>query len=96
MHRRSEPQGFHATISARYDWSVARQLITFPLRQSYLTTGMLSYNRNVILHKDDDRLSITRDIFRLNSTFARLYNAAASPASRLRSAASLAIKFALV
>ena len=37
-------------------------------------------------------LQITRDFFRLHSTFARLYNAAASPASRLRSAGSLAIK----
>ena len=35
------------------------------------------------------------DIFlRLHPTFARLYNAAASPASRLRSADSLAIKVA--
>ena len=31
-------------------------------------------------------LSITRDFGRLHSTFARLYNAAASPASRVRSA----------
>ena len=37
-------------------------------------------------------LSSTRDFYRLHSTFARLYNAAASPASRLRSAGSLAIK----
>ena len=37
-------------------------------------------------------LLITRDFYRLHSTFARLYNAAASPASRLRSAASLAKK----
>ena len=36
-------------------------------------------------------LQITRDFFRLQSTFARLYNAAASPASRLRSSGSLAI-----
>ena len=36
-------------------------------------------------------LSSTRDFYRLHSTFARLYNAAASPASRLRSAGSLAI-----
>ena len=36
-------------------------------------------------------LQITRNFFRLHSTFARLYNAAASPASRLRSAVSLAI-----
>ena len=35
-------------------------------------------------------LTITRDFFRLYNTLARLYNAAASPASRLRSAGSLA------
>ena len=36
-------------------------------------------------------LQITRDFFRMHSTFGRLYNAAASPALRLRSAGSLAI-----
>ena len=36
-------------------------------------------------------LQITGDFFRQHSTFARLYNAAASLASRLRSAGSLAI-----
>ena len=44
--------------------------------------------RNVTLQA---RLSITRDFFRQHSTFARLYNAAASPASRLPSAGSLKI-----
>ena len=57
-------------------------------QESYLTAGMLSYNRNVTLQTF---LSSTRDFYRLHSTFARLYNAAASPASRLRSAGSLAI-----
>ena len=57
-------------------------------RESYLTAGMLPYNKNVTLQTF---LSSTRDFYRLNSTFARLYNAAASPASRLRSAGSLAI-----
>ena len=49
FHRRSEPRGLDATISARYDWSVVRQFISFPLRhwnlrnltlqqESYLTT----------------------------------------------------------
>ena len=52
-------------------------------QESYLTTGMLPYKF----------LSITRDFFRLHNTLARLYNAAASPASRLRSAGSLAIKY---
>ena len=42
--------------------------------------GILPYNRNVTLQA-----------FELFSTYARLYNAAASPASRLRSAGSLAI-----
>ena len=54
-------------------------------RESYLTAGMLPYNRNVTLQTF---LSSTRDFYRLHSTFARLYNAAASPASRLRSAGS--------
>ena len=58
-------------------------------QESYLTAGMLPYNRNVTLQTF---LSSTRDFYRLHSTFARLYNAAASPASRLRSAGSLAIK----
>ena len=31
-HRHSEPCGIDVTISARYNWSVARQLISFPLR----------------------------------------------------------------
>ena len=57
-------------------------------QESYLTAGMLPYNRNVTLQTF---LSSTRDFYRLHSTFARLYNAAASPASRLRSAGSLAI-----
>ena len=57
-------------------------------RESYLTAGMLPYKRNVTLQTF---LSSTRDFYRLHSTFARLYNAAASPASRLRSAGSLAM-----
>ena len=57
-------------------------------QESYLTAGMLPYNWNVTLQTF---LSSTRDFYRLHSTFARLYNAAASPASRLRSAGSLAI-----
>ena len=62
-------------------------------RESYLTVGMLPYNRNVTLQTF---LSSTRDFNRLHSTFARLYNAAASPASRLRSAGSLAINLQTV
>ena len=61
-------------------------------RESYLTAGMLPYNRNVTLQTF---LSSTRDFNRLHRTFARLYNAAASPASRLRSAGSLAINILL-
>ena len=62
-------------------------------QESYLTAGMLPYNRNVTLQTF---LSSTRDFYRLNSTFARLYNAAASPASRLRSAGSLAINIHVI
>ena len=47
--------------------------------------------RNLTLHSGT--LQITRDFFRLQSTFARLYNAAALPASRLRSGVSLSIFF---
>ena len=79
-HRRSEPCGLDVTISARYDWSVVRQSTSFPLRHWNL--------RNLTLQTC---LSITRYFFHLHSTLARLYNAAASPASRLRSAGSLAI-----
>ena len=43
-------------------------------------SGILPYNRNVTLQ--------TLELF---SAYARLYNAAASPTSRLRSAVSLAI-----
>ena len=67
------------TISARYDWSVARQLTSFPLRHWNL--------RNLTLQQEC-YLTSTRAFFR---TFAGLYNAAASPASHLRSAVSLAI-----
>ena len=52
-------------------------------QESLLTTGMC-YLTNMSL--DHSRF------FRLHSTFARLYNAAASPASGLRSAGSLATK----
>ena len=69
-------------ISASCNWSVAVFTTSLEYQESYLTL------RNVTLQT---RLSITRDFFRQNSTLARLYNAAASPASRLRSAGSLAI-----
>ena len=70
------------TISASYNWSVAVFTTSLESQESYLTL------RNVTLQA---RLSITRDFFRQHSSFTRLYNAAASPASRLRSAGSLAI-----
>ena len=70
------------TIPASYNWSVAVFTTSLESQESYLTL------RNVTLQA---RLSITRDFFRQHSTFARLYNAAASPASRLRSAGLLAI-----
>ena len=65
--------------SACYDWSVAKQLTSFPLRHWNL--------RNLTLQQEC-YLTSTQAFFR---TFARLYNAAASPASRLRSAGSLAV-----
>ena len=49
-------------------------------------SGILPYNKNLTLQTC---LSITRDFLRLHSTFARPYNAVASPASRLRSAGSI-------
>ena len=58
---------------------VERQLTSFPLRHWNL--------RNLTLQQEC-YLTSTRAFFR---TFARLYNAAASSASRLRSAGSLAI-----
>ena len=75
---RSEPYGLDATISASCDWSVAIFTTSLESQESYLTLSNLT-------------LQITRDFFRLHSTFRRLYNAAASPASRLRSADLLAI-----
>ena len=84
-HRRSELCSLDVTISARYDWPVAC-LFHYVIGIS----GILPHNRNVTLQTF---LSITRDFFCLDNTLARLYNAAASPASRLRSAGSLAIKF---
>ena len=75
---RSEPGGLNVTISASCDWSVAIFPTSLESQESYLTLRNLT-------------LQITRDFFRRQSTFARLYNAAASPASGLRSAGSLAI-----
>ena len=80
LYQRSEPCGLNDTITVRYDWSAARQWTPWSLRHWNL--------RNLTLQTG---VSITRDFFRLHSTFARLYNAAASPASRLCSADSLAI-----
>ena len=70
------------TISASCNWSIAVFTTSLESQESYLTL------RNVTLQT---RRSNTRDFFRQHSTFARLYNAAASPASHLRSAGSLAI-----
>ena len=75
---RSAPCGLDVTRSASCDWSVAIFITSLESQESYLTL------RNATL-------PITRDFFCQHSTFARLYNAAASPASRLRSAGSLAI-----
>ena len=75
--KNKKPCGLDVTISARCDWSVAIFTTSLESQESYLTL------RN-------PTLQIIRDFFRLQSTFARLYNAATSPASRLRSASSLA------
>ena len=75
---RSEPCDLNVTISASCDWSVAIFTTSLECQESYLTL------RNVTSQ-------ITWHFFRLHNTFARLYNAAASPASRLRSAGSLAV-----
>ena len=75
---RSEPCGLNVTISASCDCSVAFFTTSLESQESYLTLRNLA-------------LQITWDFLRLHSTLARLYNAAASPASRLRSAGSLAI-----
>ena len=77
-YRRSELPSLDVTISARYHWSIARQLTPFPLRHRNL--------RNLTLQQECYLTNI-----RAFSAFARLYNAAASPASRLRSAGLLAI-----
>ena len=82
-HRHSEPCGIDVTISARYNWSVARQLISFPLRHWNL--------RNLTLQQETGMLPYTEALGLFSVLkFARLYNAAASPASRLRSAGSFA------
>ena len=75
---RSEPCGLDVTISASFDWSVAIFTTLLESQESYLTLRNLT-------------LQIIRDFFRLHGTFARLYNAAASPASRHCSTGSLAI-----
>ena len=67
-------QSLRATIGPLHVFSTT----SLESQESYLTTGMLPTNI----------LSITRDFYRMHSTYARLYNAAASPASRLRSAGS--------
>ena len=74
--------GLDVTFSASCDWSDAIFTTSLESQESYLTL------RNLTLQTC---LSITRDFYRLHSTFARLYNAAASPALRLRSAGSMAI-----
>jgi len=75
----SEPCGLNVKISASCDWSVAIFTMSLESQESCLTLRNLT-------------LQITREFLPLHSTFARLYNAATSPASRLRSAGSLAIK----
>ena len=85
-YRRPELPGIDVTISARYHRSGARQLPPPPLPPNYIIgiSGILPYHRNVTLQTLD-----------LCYAYVRLYNAAASPASRLRSAGSLAINSSL-
>ena len=61
-YRRSGLPGLDVTISARYHWSVARQLT--PIYYVIGISGILPYNRNVTLQ--------TLELF---SAYARLYNA---------------------
>ena len=61
--------------------AVTRQLNSFPYFIGI--SGILNYNRNLTLQQEC-YLTNTRAFFRLHSTFARLYNAAASPSSLLR------------
>ena len=69
-YRHSELRGLYVTISVCYHWSVARQLT--PFHYVIGISRILPYNRNGTLQ--------TLELF---SAFARLYNAAASPASCL-------------
>ena len=79
-YRCSELRGLDVSISARYHWSVQDN---WPLFHYVIgISGILPYNRNVTLHA-----------LELFSAYARLYNAAASPASRLHSAGSLAMTY---
>ena len=64
---RLELCGLDVTISARYDWSVARQSTSFALGHQY--SGILPYKRNCTLQT---HLSITKEFFHLQSTFTRL------------------------
>ena len=62
-------QSLHVTIGP-----LQASTTSLESQESYLTAGMLPYNRNVTLQTF---LSSTRDFYHLQSTFTRLYNAAA-------------------
>ena len=83
MVRSKKPCGLDVAISVNCHRSVAIFTTSLESQESYLTLS------NLI---SQTCLSITQDFFRLHGTFTQLYNAAASPASRLCSAGSLAIK----
>ena len=86
LHWQPEPCRLDVTISAHYDWFIARQSTSFsPLHWNLRN---LTLQLGILPHKD-----VSRSLHSvcLHSTFAQLYNAAASPASRLCSAGSLAI-----
>ena len=79
LHRRSQPRGLDATISARYDWSVARQLISLPPRHlnfRNLNLQQKSYLRNMSL--DHSRFFPSAQYFRTALLFCRLASLAPS------------------
>ena len=81
-YRRSELRGLAVTISARY---------IGPLQDNCPFSTTSSESQETYLTTGN----LTLQALDLFSAYARLYNAAASPVSRLRSAGSLAIIFPL-
>ena len=80
--RTKKKRDLDVTISASCDWSFAIFTMSLESQESYLTLRNLTLQTCLLIHQD---------FFHLHSTFARLYNTTASPASCLRSAGLLAI-----